>query len=308
VSEQNRRRCERGPVPVGAAETGSTEAPDSSPSLLSIPGWSRFQHYNGRRPPWIKVAREHLDNPSFGRLPLSAKGVLLQLWLLASEEARDEASDEGRLPDLDSIAWRLRVAPADIASELAALTRSGFIRERSASSVLADRAHPACLEERRGDESRGDGEHAVATDACHDVVNAHVVDELASRYLQVFNASHGTTHSTTQGLRTAVRVCLATKAYPYDALLAAAIVSSIDSWYEAKNPIFPLRFSSDPERKSHLDDLLALIAPGVKFPERIVELVKQFEVVDYFKEKTRKRTIHGRGRAPSIKPEGEGNF
>ena len=75
--------------------------------------------------------------------------------------------------------------------------------------------------------------------------------------------------------------------YVADALIAAAIMSCSDEWYSDREASYPIRFRRDgTEGKSHLDDLLAKIAPGQKYGKRIVELVKQFEVVDYFKERT----------------------
>ena len=47
--------------------------------------WARFQHYNTRRPPWIKLHRGLLDDYQFHTLPLASKALAPLLWLLASE-------------------------------------------------------------------------------------------------------------------------------------------------------------------------------------------------------------------------------
>ena len=69
---------------------------------MRIKNWSHFQHFKDRRPIWIKLYRELLNDPDWIELdPLAAK-VLIGLWLLASE-------DNGNLPDIKKISFRLRV-------------------------------------------------------------------------------------------------------------------------------------------------------------------------------------------------------
>jgi hypothetical protein len=76
---------------------------------LSVKNWSKFQHFKDRKPIWIKLYREILDDLEFHALdPVSAK-LLVLLWLLASE-------NEGELPPLDVISFRLRVSVPHIVS------------------------------------------------------------------------------------------------------------------------------------------------------------------------------------------------
>jgi hypothetical protein len=80
-----------------------------------IKNWRKFQHFKNRRPPWIKLYRDILDDPEWHDLdPASAK-FLVTLWLLASEDEKQE----GRLPDLKTTAFRLRLTEKEAKQRLA---------------------------------------------------------------------------------------------------------------------------------------------------------------------------------------------
>ena len=73
---------------------------------MKIKNWSQFQHFKDRRPPWIKLYREILDDIEWHELdPKSAK-VLVMIWLIASEF-------DGFLPDTKKLAFRLRMTEKD---------------------------------------------------------------------------------------------------------------------------------------------------------------------------------------------------
>ena len=76
---------------------------------ISIKGWSNFQHFKDRRPPWIKLYRELLDDVEWHELDPKAAKALVMFWLIASE-------DEGRLPDAKTLAFRLRISVSDVKS------------------------------------------------------------------------------------------------------------------------------------------------------------------------------------------------
>ena len=84
---------------------------------MKIKNWSQFQHFKDRRPPWIKLHREILDQRDINLISDCSFRVLVGLWLLASE---DEGMD-GRLPPLDDIAFRLRISKANINKALVEL-------------------------------------------------------------------------------------------------------------------------------------------------------------------------------------------
>lgn len=77
---------------------------------MKIKNWSKFQHFKDRRPLWIKLYRDLLDDRLWNELdPLSSK-VLVTLWLLASEDSEME----GKLPDIKTIAWRMRMSEKQV--------------------------------------------------------------------------------------------------------------------------------------------------------------------------------------------------
>lgn len=67
-----------------------------------IKGWNKFQHFKDRRPPWIKLYRDILDDPEWHELRPEAAKALVMIWLIASE-------DSGSLPEARKIAFRLRL-------------------------------------------------------------------------------------------------------------------------------------------------------------------------------------------------------
>lgn len=71
-----------------------------------IKGWDKFQHFKDRRPPWIKLYRDILDDPDWHELDGDTAKALVALWLLASEDEEQK----GALPDVRRIAFRLRIS------------------------------------------------------------------------------------------------------------------------------------------------------------------------------------------------------
>jgi hypothetical protein len=77
---------------------------------MKIKNYNKFQHFKDRRPPWIKLHRELLDQRDISLISDRSFRVLIGLWLLASE---DETM-EGCLPEIPEIAFRLRMPESDI--------------------------------------------------------------------------------------------------------------------------------------------------------------------------------------------------
>jgi len=70
---------------------------------MRIKNWDRFQHFKDRKPIWIKLYRDLLDDLNWHELdPKSAK-ALVMIWLIASE-------DLGTLPEIKTLAFRLRMS------------------------------------------------------------------------------------------------------------------------------------------------------------------------------------------------------
>ena len=75
---------------------------------MKIKNWGKFQHFKDRRPPWIKLYRDLLDDMQWHELdPVSSK-VLVTLWLLASED------QDGCLPDTKTLSWRMRMSEKQV--------------------------------------------------------------------------------------------------------------------------------------------------------------------------------------------------
>ena len=73
---------------------------------MKIKNWSKFQHFKDRKPPWVKLYRDLLDDLEWHELDPKAAKVLVMLWLIASE-------DEGRIPTTKQLAFRLRMSEKD---------------------------------------------------------------------------------------------------------------------------------------------------------------------------------------------------
>lgn len=86
----------------------------------SIASWDKYQHYKDRNPPWIKLHVRLLNDKAFMALADASKGLLMLLWVLASE-------DNGCFPeDLGDVAFRLR-RECLTRKDLKPLVDSGFI-------------------------------------------------------------------------------------------------------------------------------------------------------------------------------------
>jgi hypothetical protein len=77
---------------------------------LRIKNWLRYQHFKDRRPPWIKLYRDLLDDPDWHALDGEVSKLLVALWLIASEDD----DQEGKLPDSRRLAFRLRMTEEKI--------------------------------------------------------------------------------------------------------------------------------------------------------------------------------------------------
>lgn len=85
---------------------------------MQIRNWKKHQHYKGRRPPWVKLYRDLLDDEDFHLLSPQATKTLVLLWLLASE---DETM-QGLLPSKKKTAFRLRMTEKLLESCLSELS------------------------------------------------------------------------------------------------------------------------------------------------------------------------------------------
>jgi len=85
---------------------------------MKIKNWNKFQHFKDRRPPWIKLYRDILDDPEWFSLKDKEARLLVHLWLLASEDK----TKTGTIPDVKTISFRLRISEKEIEQGLKALS------------------------------------------------------------------------------------------------------------------------------------------------------------------------------------------
>jgi hypothetical protein len=81
---------------------------------MRIKNWKKFQHFKDRRPPWIKLHREILEQRDINAISDKSFRVLVLLWLLASEDE----DKNGNLPEMEDIAFRLRMKEKEITQSL----------------------------------------------------------------------------------------------------------------------------------------------------------------------------------------------
>lgn len=83
--------------------------------MIAIKNWTKFQHFKDRRPPWVKLYRDILDDLEWHELDPEAAKVLVMLWLIASE-------NDGRLPENKQLAFRLRMAESKVKTIISKLS------------------------------------------------------------------------------------------------------------------------------------------------------------------------------------------
>jgi hypothetical protein len=80
-----------------------------------VKNWGKFQHFKDRRPPWIKLYRDLLDDLEWFELDATSSKHLINLWLIASEF-------EGKLPSVEVLCFRLRLKKQEVTSILSKLS------------------------------------------------------------------------------------------------------------------------------------------------------------------------------------------
>jgi hypothetical protein len=137
---------------------------------IVVRNWDKFQHYKGRRPSWIKVYVELLQDPNYLGLTETQRALLHGLWLMY-------ATSNTRLHhNVRTINSHLNLRAQTATYE--ALIHAGFI-EVSASKPLAPRYQDASLETEEDKDteeaaaSKGDQEaHTAAADKLETAMKA----------------------------------------------------------------------------------------------------------------------------------------
>ena len=105
---------------------------------LKIKGWSEFQHYKDRNPPWIKLHRTLLDDYEFSCLHDASKAHLMLIWLFASQQ-------DGAIPDDPK--FLMKKLGLESEPNLKLFIDHGFlIVEQDASNAIAPAASEVRLE------------------------------------------------------------------------------------------------------------------------------------------------------------------
>lgn len=150
--------------------------------------WKSFQHYSTRKPAWIKLHRELLDNFEFQRLHDASRALAPMLWLLASE-SKDATIDA----DPEKLAFRLRRTPKEIVDALTPLISSGFFEVvQDASKPLAGNHDLGVSEEERETEEEREKDKNSVEPSSTDVVprEANASDSVA-RVFAHWRETHG---------------------------------------------------------------------------------------------------------------------
>jgi len=123
---------------------------------IRIKNWTKFQHFKNRRPPWIKLHREILDQRDINMISDCSFRVLVGLWLLASEDPEMN----GTLPSMEDIQFRLRI---DKSKLLKALKELGKFLDHDDITVISDRYHDGPPETETETETEGETEGGKST-------------------------------------------------------------------------------------------------------------------------------------------------
>ena len=101
--------------------------------MIKVKGWSSFQHYRDRNPPWIKLDTKTFQNYDFACLQDASKLLAICIWTLASRYKDPQA---GMVPD--DLAWiksQCGLGASVTEENLNELENKGFIER--ASKMLA---------------------------------------------------------------------------------------------------------------------------------------------------------------------------
>jgi len=115
---------------------------------MQIRNWKKFQHFKDRKPPWVKLYRDILDDLDWHELDATASKVLIMCWLIASE-------DDGRLPPVKTLAFRLRMSEKQTND---CLNKLSHWLEQDDISVISDRYQSDSLETERETEKETEKE------------------------------------------------------------------------------------------------------------------------------------------------------
>ena len=122
---------------------------------MQIKNWKKFQHFKDRKPPWVKLYRDVLDDLEWYELDPLASKVLVMCWLIASE-------DDGKLPPAKTLAFRLRMTEKQT---IDCLNKLSHWLEQDDISVISERYQSDSLETETETETETEKEREKETEA-----------------------------------------------------------------------------------------------------------------------------------------------
>ena len=128
---------------------------------MRIKNWSKFQHFKDRKPPWVKLYRDLLDDIDWHELDPKAAKTLVMLWLIASE-------DDGRIPRTKQLAFRLRMSEKD--TEVCISKLSHWLEQEDINTI-SSRYQDDGLETETETETEGEIETELFVETDKSVVN-----------------------------------------------------------------------------------------------------------------------------------------
>jgi hypothetical protein len=74
---------------------------------------------------WLKLYTEILDDPKMALLPHKTWRRVIEMFLISKD-----TSNDGYLPDIDTIAWRLRISKREMEKDMQSLLETGIIMQQ----------------------------------------------------------------------------------------------------------------------------------------------------------------------------------
>lgn len=122
---------------------------------IYVPNWDELQHYSDRRPSWIKLYIDLLDNDDFLDLTFAQRAVLMQIWILCARvgNGRLQAGSRTLLRHLQPTN---KGDASHLPRTLERLSEAGFIEVRASKSLAIryQRASPDLREEKEKKKER----------------------------------------------------------------------------------------------------------------------------------------------------------
>jgi hypothetical protein len=131
---------------------------------MRIKNWNKFQHFKDRKPPWVKLYRDLLDDIDWHELDAQASKVLVMLWLIASEE-------DGNIPSTKTLAFRLRMTEKQT---IDCLNKLSHWLEQDNISVISERYQSDGLERETETETKRETKKETAIAVCPNEVDEQV--------------------------------------------------------------------------------------------------------------------------------------